>query len=101
MPNSVKPVVRIEARVLIAGPAEEILSAVRLLHGGKRSVHLSIEVSTRHYSDRDHYLPAIKDGQTQAAVEKLELMSRQTIVDDETDRRLERLIREFGEFTAR
>jgi hypothetical protein len=92
--------VRIEARVIIEGPAEEILSALRLVRGGKRSVHLSVEVSTRHYSDQDHFLPVIKDGQTQAAMEKLEVVSRQTIVDDEPDRRLERLIRDYGEFTA-
>ena len=100
MQNSGKPIVRIEARVLIEGPAEEILAALRFVRGGKRTVHLSAEVSTRHYSDRSHYLPAIKDGQIQAALEKLEMMSRQTVVDEETDKRLERLVREYGEFTA-
>ena len=35
------------------------------------------------YSTSDHYIPVIKDGQIQTALEKLEMMSRQTVVDQE------------------
>ena len=58
-----------------------------------------MEVSRRHYSISDHYIPEIKGGQIQLALEKLDLMSRQTIVDKITDERIEQLIREFGHLT--
>jgi hypothetical protein len=95
-----KPLTPITASVTIEGPAEEILRNLRQFRGGKRSVHLSVEVSRRHYSYTDHSIPEIKDGQIQRALEKLELLSRQTIVDKETDDRLEQLIREFGYLTS-
>lgn len=99
--DSSKGPAHVTASVTIKGPADELLGALQSLRGGERTVHLSVEVPTRHYWDRDHYLPGIKNGQIQAALEKLETMSRQTVIDDETDRRLERLIREFGAFTNR
>jgi hypothetical protein len=94
-----KPAALIHARVTLEGPAEELLVDVQSLRGGKRSVHLSVEVSRRHYWAPDHHIPEIKGGQIQAALEKLEMMSKQTIVDEETDQRLERLIKDFGQFT--
>ena len=72
------PSAEIEARVIIEGPAEEILRALRLLRGGARSVHLEAEVPARHYMDRFHSLPVIKESQTQAAMAKVETMARQT-----------------------
>jgi hypothetical protein len=95
-----KPLTPITASVTIEGPAEEILRNLRQFRGGKRSVRLSVEVSRRHYSTSDHYIPEIKDGQIQMALEKLELLSRQTIVDKQTDERLEQLIRESGYLTS-
>jgi hypothetical protein len=94
------PTAPITASVTIEGPAQEILSSLRQFRGGKRSVRLSVEVSRRHYSTSDHFIPEIKDGQIQLALEKLELMSRQTVVNKETDERLEYLIREFGGLTT-
>jgi len=90
---------RITAQITIEGPAEEMLAAVQRLHGGKRSVSLVVEVSRRNYVSPYHHLPEIKSGQIQHALEKLAAMAHQTVVDDETDRRLDYLIREFGEFT--
>jgi hypothetical protein len=90
----------IKASITIEGPAEELLAALRYIKGGKRSVRLSVEVSTRHYSDRFHFIPEIKDGQTYQALRKLESMSDQTVVDANTDRKLQELISEFGEFTG-
>lgn len=90
---------RITATVTLEGPAEEILAMVqRIQAGGKRRAQLTLE-SARGYAFPFHVLPAIESGQIQAALEKLETMSRQTVVDDATDRRLDHLIREFGEFT--
>jgi hypothetical protein len=61
----------INARVIIDGPAEEIFAALRYMKGGKRAVHLHVEVSQRHYSDRAHYLPEIKEGQTHEALRNI------------------------------
>jgi hypothetical protein len=84
---------------MIRGPAEEILAAVRHIKAGERAVYLSVEVPARYYYNRDHYIPEIKGGQTHEALRKTEMMSKQTVIDDETDQRLVNLIREAGEFT--
>ena len=89
----------ITARLTIEGPAEEILREAQKLRGGKRSVSLSVVVSRQHYSDPHHFIPEIKEGKFQAALEKLEMLRRQTIIDAETDRRLDTLIRDFGSVT--
>jgi hypothetical protein len=92
----------IRARVTIDGSAEEILAAVQgIRRGGERKVNLSIEVSRRHYEVTDHIIPEIADGKIENALGKLKLLSQQVVVDGEMDRRLEHLIREFGQFTAR
>ena len=91
---------RIKATVTIDGPADEILALVQHLRaGGKRRAQLTVELAGKAYTSPFHVLPAIEGGNIQAALEKIEVMSRQTVLDDETDRRLDRLIRDFGEFT--
>lgn len=89
----------VEATVTIEGPAEEILRAVQHLRGGKRTVRLTIETARGGPIPPVYSLPAISDGQIQRALETLDNLSRQTIVDDESERRIDMLVREFGRFT--
>lgn len=91
---------QIKVSVTIEGPAEEILALVQQLRpGGRRRAQLTVELTGKAYVSPFHVLPAIDAGQIQNALEKLEGMHRQTVIDKETDQRLDRLIREFGEFT--
>jgi hypothetical protein len=99
-PAQEAPSARITASVNIEGMAEEVLAAVQRLRGCKRTAHLVVEVAHRDYSVPYHSLPEIKDGQIQNALEKLGLMSSQTVIDQKTEKRLEELIREFGHFTV-
>jgi len=88
------------ATVTIEGPAEEVLADVQRLRGGTRRVLIEARVPSRGYPGyQDRMLPEIKGGQTQKAMELLELLHKQTIIDEDTDRRLARLIEDFGEFT--
>ncbi|MEX2617816.1 MAG: hypothetical protein WD767_17130 [Alphaproteobacteria bacterium] len=94
------PYVSIKAVVTIEGPAEEILARVRNLKTGERAVSIEATLPRRGGRGIDfHTLPIIKNGETQTAIEQLERLHRQTIVDEDTDRRLENLIIEFGRFT--
>ncbi len=90
---------RIKATVTIEGPAEDILADVQRLRGGQRRVSLSTEPRRGYLGFSNHYIPDIKGGHVQDALEKLEFMSKQTVIDSETEQRLERLIRDFGIFT--
>lgn len=98
MAESIKAPTRISASVTIEGPAEEILAVLRQARGGRRIVHLTIETG-RGYVSPHHLLPAIRDGQIQAALEKIDLLARQTVIDGDAERRLDGLIRDFGDVT--
>jgi hypothetical protein len=96
-----EPAATITATVTIEGPAEEILAAVQRLRAGERAVSLTLEIPRRGQIMPHYYtLPPIKAGQTQRALETLDKLSQQTLVDAQTERRAEHLIRGFAGFTA-
>ena len=89
------------AIVTIHGPAEEILSDVQRLRGGKRTVRLTVGLTDLEHSKMmyPHFIPEIKGGQTQEAHEILDKLVRQRRIDQGTEERLDSLIEEFGRFT--
>ena len=92
----------IYASVELRGSAEEVLSDLRRLEGCERTVSLSVAPPSRAYamsSGDANFIPPIANGNTKPAIEKLADLSHQTLVDDETARRLEYFIREFGHLT--
>lgn len=89
----------ISATVTLSGPAEDVLKNVQALRGCNRSVSLTVEVDWKRSPGGSQMFPEIKGGDIQAALEKLQKLAHQTLVDADTDRRLEALIREFGKFT--
>lgn len=98
MNTSYKPR-QIRATVTLSGPAEDVLKNVQSLRGCARAVSLNVEVDWKRSAAGSQTFPEIKGGDIQAALEKLQKLSQQTLVDSETDRRLEGLIRDFGRFT--
>jgi hypothetical protein len=87
--------------VTFEGPAEEILRAAQTLRGGgNRTVTITIENSRGGPIPAFYSLPPIREGQIQRALETLDTLGRQTIVNRETEERLDMLVRDFGRFTS-
>jgi hypothetical protein len=92
---------KITATVTISGSAERVLAAIQGVRGVRRSAQLAVEILRPGVYDTPyHLIPEIKDGDTRNAHHKLGLLSDQRLVDDECERRIDGLIRDFGLFTT-
>jgi hypothetical protein len=93
---------RITVTATIAGHPDSVLRDLRTARAATTRA-VQIELELRRPGSRSlepHWLPEIARGDTAAAREHLEMLSRQGYLSTETHRRLELLIDEFGRLTG-
>jgi hypothetical protein len=88
----------VEVSLTIEGGASEVIAALRVRRssGAKRSAQIhtvTLRPDRRWYSDE--YLPMIRDGDAEAAKEKLNSLVRQRLLTPETERHLDEVIAEL------